>query len=67
MILDTDQFNRNVSELKKHSEINYLIDILETRLHENRDLLEDAANTEVSTALVRGGIVQIRDLIELFE
>ena len=67
MIIDQDEFNHNVSELKKFPEINYLIDILETRLEENRDLLEDPVNTEVSSHLVRGSILQIRELIELLE
>ncbi len=66
-MLSQEEFNHNVKEIKNCREKIYLVSILNDRLKDLRDQLEEPVASEIPTSLIRGGILQIRELLDLFE
>ena len=67
MLLTPEELESNVKEIKNSREKIYLARILNSKVTDLRDQLEQLDHTEVTTAVIRGSILQIRELLDYIE
>jgi hypothetical protein len=59
------EYKQNLYDLRKSVDKSSIVFILESRISEIHEDLEDIRSTESETAAYRGGILEIRSLLDL--